>query len=218
MRTAVVYVFPQINAKVYEPQAMRFAKQYLRFPAGETNHDLYVVCNGGGEVTKRQESLFEPLAPTFLYHNNCGRDIGAFIMAAQNVPCDLLVCLGAPTRPRMDCWLDRMVRAVEDNGPGLYGCWGFHAPAVHIRTTVFWITPQILNAYPVQIDDHRRYEFEHGGQSITRFCMSKGFPVMQVTGRGVFPVDKWHHVEQADCIFMDQHCERIGWIDDGGGW
>lgn len=218
MKVAVVYVFPQVNAKVYEPQAMRFSKQYVRFPPGATNHNLYVVCNGGGEITKRQESLFEPLAPTFLYHNNAGKDIGAYIMAAQNVPCDLLVCLGAPTRPRMDCWLDRIVRAVEDNGPGLYGTWAFHVPAPHIRTTVFAISPRILNAYPHEVDDGKRYFFEHGAESITKFCMKKGFPVLQVTGAGVFDISRWHHVPQEQCLFMDQHCERLGWQDTGSGW
>ena len=218
MRVAVIYVFPQVSANVYEPMAKRFSLQYVRNPPGETDHGLYVVCNGGGEVTSRQESLFEPLAPTFIYHNNFGRDIGAFQMAAANIPCDLLVCIGAPARPRMACWLDIMVRAVEDNGPGLYGCWGFHAPAVHIRTTVFWITPQILNSYPLQVDDHHRYEFEHGTNSITRYCMKKGFPVMQVTKRGVFAVDGWHHVEVGDCLFLDQHLERAGVQDIGGGW
>lgn len=219
MKVAVVYVLPVPHAKVYEPMARRFSIQYMRFPPGETEHSLHVVINGGdGQVEKRQQDLFSPLVPTFLHHNNAGRDIGAFIMAARSIPCDLLVCVGSPARPRIDCWLDRIVKAVENNGPGLYGPWAFHAPAPHVRTTVFAISPQILNAYPIPIDDSRRYHFEHSHESITMYTMKKGFPVLQITARGVFAIDGWHHVETVDCLFADQHLDRGGYVDVGGGW
>lgn len=219
MKVAIAYIFPLVNARVYEPQARRFALQYMRFPPGETDHQLYVIANGGaGKLDKRQEDLFSPLVPAFLHHNNAGRDIGGFIMAARHVPCDLLVCMGAPARPRMACWLDIIVRAVENNGPGLYGPWAFHVPAPHIRTTVFAISPQILNAYPITVDDSRRYHFEHSHESITMFCMKKGFPVLQTTARGVFSIENWHHVEQKDSLFADQHTDSIGWQDEGSGW
>jgi len=218
LKAAIAYVFPQVNHKVYEPMARRFTLQYMRHPPGSTDHELFVVCNGGGKITERQRLLFEPLVPQFIYHNNVGRDVGAFQMAAQTIPCDLLVCIGSPARPRLDCWLDTIVRAYEDNGPGLYGGWGFHVPSVHIRTTFFWLPPQILNAYPIQVDDAHRYEFEHGSRSLTQYCIKKGFPVMQVTKRGVFSFEKFHHVEQSDSLFADQHCDRLGWVDDGAGW
>jgi len=218
MKIAVVYVFASVQPHIYEPCARRFAAQYVRYPPGQTDHELYVIVNGGDKLTKRQEALFDPLVPVFIYHNNYGRDIGAYQMAARTISCDLLVCLGGPTRPRMAGWLDLMVRAVEENGPGLFGCWGFHAPAVHIRTTVFWITPHLFNAYPIQVGNDQRYHFEHSHESITLWTMKKGFPVLQVTARGVFPVTNWHHVEQSDSLFADQHCDRIGWVDEGGGW
>lgn len=218
MKIAVAYVFPQVSQSVYEPMAKRFSAQYCRFPPGVIDHELYVICNGGGRITPRQEALFAPLVPKFIYHDNTGRDIGAYQMAARTIPCDLLVCIGAPARPRYACWLDIMVRAVEDNGPGLFGCWGFHAPAVHLRTTVFWITPQVFNAYPIQVGNDQRYHFEHSHESITMWTIKKGFPCLQVTARGAFSVENWHHVEQADSLFADQHCDRIGWVDEGGGW
>jgi hypothetical protein len=213
--TAVVYVFPNLLHKTYDGMARRFAHQYVQFPPGETNHELYVVVNGGGQITKRQEDLFAPLVPKFIYHDNSGRDVGAFQMAARQLDCDLMVCIGAPARPRMAGWLDIMCRAVEDHGSGLYGLWAFHAPATHVRTTCFWLPPQLMNWYPVHIHDGLRYDFEHGSQSITRFAMSKGMPVLQVTRRGVFSTDKWHHVEYEDCLFLDQHSERLGWTDEG---
>lgn len=213
MKVAVIYVFPQVEAKKYEMMAHRFATQYMSHPPGESDHDLIVCVNGGGQITPRQEKLFDPLVPTFIYHNNVGKDLGAYMMAARNVPCDLLVCIGAPARPRMAGWLDLMVRAVENNGPGVYGCWAFHEPAVHIRTTVFWISPELLTAYPHVIDNSNRYQFEHGPDSIALWCMKRGFPALQVTRRGVFSVEKWHYINHEDSLFADQHMDGQGFVD-----
>ncbi len=219
MRVAIAYIFPNLSPKVYEPMARRFSIQYLRNPPGASEHELYVISNGGGRVTERQEKIFDPLVPNFIYHDNIGRDIGAFQMAARTIPCDLLVCIGSPARPRSPGWLDIMVQSVENHGPGLYGVWGFHSPTPHIRTTVWWISPQILNAYPIQVGNDQRYHFEHSHESITAFSIKKGFPVLQVTNRGVFSIERWHHVELDDSPFIDQHGERsLGWVDDGGGW
>jgi hypothetical protein len=182
----------------------------MNHPPGETNHDLYVVLNGGSSVSDRAENLFDPLAPKFLFHNNSAKDIGAYMMAARTVPCDLLFCIGSPARPRIDGWLDYMVRAVENNGPGIYGCWGFHHPSTHLRTTVFAITPDLLNNYPHTIDDARRYEFEHGKDCILLWCVRKGFAGMMVTARGEFPLDQFHYVDHRDSLFTDQHMDGAG--------
>lgn len=211
MQVAVVYCYPNLMPKTYDPMAARFAQTYVDNPPGETDHELYVVVNGGGRLTSRQERLFDPLAPKYVYHSNVGKDVGAFQLCARSIPCDLMVCLGAPVRCNVAGWLDIMVRAVENHGPGLYGVWGFHAPAAHIRTTVFWIPPKIFNAYPIQVDDSRRYHFEHSHESITKWCLKMGFPVLQCTARGVFSLERWHHVEKADCLMLDQHSERLGW-------
>lgn len=208
MRVAVVYVFPTVNFRHYEKLAARFVAAYAKHPAG-AEHELYVAVNGGGQITDRQRALFDSINPHYIYHNNVGRDIGAYQMAARGVPCDLLVCVGAPVRPCHIGWLAYMVAAVEDNGPGLYGCWAFHVPNPHLRTTLFWTAPEILNAYPEQIQNHRRYEFEFGKNSISQFCMRKGIPVLQVTRLGVFEQANWHHVEREDCLMLDQHCDNL---------
>lgn len=208
MKVAVAYVFPQVSPKLYEPMARRFVAQYMEHPPGETQHSLHVIVNGGGRLTERQKRLFDPLVPEFFYHDNSGRDIGAYQVFSRQTDCDLMVCIGTPGRPRADGWLDLMAYAVENHGPGVYGCWGFDTPQPHIRTTVFWITPHVLNAYPTAVDNAHRYEFEHGGNSITRFCMRHGLASLQVTLRGVFGVDRFHPVELEDSLFADQHYDK----------
>jgi len=213
MRIAVVYVF--VPTLAYENMARRFATEYINHPPGESEHDLFVCVNGGGKVTPGQERLFDPLVPQFIYHDNSAKDLGAYFKAARTIPCDVLVCIGSPVRPRLAGWLDRMAAAVEQNGPGIYGCWAFHEPTKHIRTTMFWITPELLNAYPYAIDNSRRYWFEHSANSITSWCLRNGFCACQVTARGAFHVEQWHTPEQEDCLMLDQHCDRLGWKDEG---
>lgn len=208
MVVSVIYILPQINQKLYHPMAVRFKNAYMENPPGEADHELY-VCSNGGRITPQQERLFDPLVPTFIQHNNVGRDIGAYVMAAQTIPCDFLFCIGAHARPCKAGWLDRFVRALEDNGPGVFGPWAFAVPEVHIRTTVFAITPELLNAYPTRIDDSNRYQFEHSRNSITLWCLKQGFQAMQVTAAGVFPASQFHHTEKDECLFEDRHSDSL---------
>lgn len=213
MRIAVVYCYPNLNHLTYDKLAQRFTDKFIKYAPGISDHTLHVVANGGGKITPRQERLFHPLVPQFMYHDNSGRDLGAYMMAARTLTADLLVCLGAPVRPCREGWLDTVVHAVENNGPGLYGFWGFSVPTVHLQTTAFCIAPQILQAYPIEITNERRYQFEHGTNSITAFTIKTGFPVMQVTARGAFPPESFRHVERDECLLLDQFDKHYGYVD-----
>lgn len=209
MKIALVYVLPVANPKLYLPMARRFVEKYIEFVPGTTDHELFVCINGGTGLHSQLRELFYPLVPSFLYHDNSGRDIGAYQMAAKSIKCDLIMCMGTPVRPCKAGWLDWIVKAVEDNGPGLYGCWAFHVPAPHIRTTLFWTWPEILNSYPHAIETSQRYSFEFGATSITSHCMKMKLPVLQVTAYGVFEQKDWHFVEPDENIFEDQHVDKL---------
>jgi hypothetical protein len=155
--------------------------------------------------------IFSPLTCNFMMHDNRGKDIGAFQEAAHKIPCDLMVFLGAPIHARQAGWLDRIVNVYEQNGPGLYGPWGFHQPMVHLRTTAFWCAPELLNSYPFVVHNDSRYEFEHGQRSIVNHVTSLGLPVYQVTWDGCYPLEHWHHVPNEQCLLLDQFCDRIGY-------
>lgn len=211
MTTALIYVFP--NQLKYESLAQRFADKYVEHPPGETECVLHVVVNGGGKITPGQERLFHPFRPKFLYHDNSAKDLGAYLMAARMIDCDLMVCLGAPVRPCRAGWLDMIVSAVENNGPGLYGPWGAHAPTTHLSTTAFAIAPEILKTYPYPVKNETRYQFEHGPQSITAFTRKQGFPVMQVTARGVFRVEHFHVPDRSETLLLGQVTAHYGFED-----
>jgi len=212
VNVAVVYVWPQLKVNQYYPLALRFAQTWLRFPPGSEDHTLYIIGNGG-EVPMLARAPFAPIPGCqFREHDNTGWDIGAFQSASETIPGDLLVCLGAPVHFHHSGWLDRMVDSYLVHGPALYGCWAYLSPNWHVRTTAFWCPPELLNAYPYTIGSGRksRYEFEHGGNSFTRFVLGAGFDCNLVTWDGVYPFDQWHdHNPGPDhSLVHDQHIHR----------
>lgn len=211
MKVALVYVYPDMLSHVYRPLARRFVQSYMDHPPGEHDHDIHVVVNHGVSGDRAYPRLFSPLTCQFSIHDNTGKDIGAFQKAAQSIKCDLMVFLGAPVHFRRGGWLDRIVNVYEQNGPHFYGCWGFHNPAVHIRTTAFWCAPELFNSYPYVVNNDSRYEFEHGQRSIVKHVMSVGMFAYQVTWSGCYNIEDWHHVENDDCLMLDQHTDGMGY-------
>jgi hypothetical protein len=145
----------------------------------------------------------------FLEHNNYAKDIGAFILAAASLDCDLMVCLGSPVHFHKVGWLDRIADIYLQLGPGLYGPWGFHSPAPHIRTTAFWLPPALLLSYPHPVDNEHRYDFEHGAQrSLLQWTLRNELPVAMVTNTKVGVYPEFFHVPLYDCLLRDQHVDR----------
>ena len=209
MKVIVAHVHPDVDLATYNPMARRFVETYMDHPPGQADHELVVLVNHGHpHGLPGYRKLFEPLACSFMLHDNTGKDIGAYQMAAREIPCDLLVCLGAPVYFPRAGWLDRIVNTYEQNGPGLYGPWGFHQPKPHIRTTAFWCAPELLNSYPYVVHNDSRYEFEHGDKSITAHVTQLGLPAFMVTWDGCHPMKGWHHASRAQSLMLDQHSDR----------
>lgn len=205
MRIAIVYIFPTAAANIYVPMAKRFVSTYLQYPPGEADHDIHVAINGGIEIGPWCRRLFDPLPCRFFQHNNAGKDIGAYQAAADAIECDLMLCLGSPVHFHKPGWLDQIVRAYDEYGPTLYGAWGFQVPRPHLRTTVFWLPPELLNSYPTRIDNSNRYEFEHGVLSIATWSKKVGFDPLMVTWSGVYRMEAWQNISREESLFIDQH-------------
>lgn len=210
MKVAVVYVYPMINVRMFYPSAKRFADTY-RYSHKSIPHDLHVMVNGGNP---RSIDMGPFMGITYQTHeyNNIGWDIGSFQWAAENIPCDLMICLGTHIHFHKPMWLERMVDAFIENGPALYGCWAYLSPNWHVRTTCFWCPPQLINAYPNQVGSARasRYDFEHGSNSFTRFVLSAGMDCLMVTWSGVFPFSDWQNNAPGpeESLVLDQHVHR----------
>ena len=209
MKIALVYIHPTALANTYGPYARRFVETYMENPPGISDHEIHVAINGSISIGDWCEKLFHPLGVSFFQHNNYGKDIGAYQVAADMIPCDLMVCLGSPVHFHKPGWLDRIVMAYEENGPAVYSPWGFHHPLPHLRTTAFWCPPELLNAYPTRVSDSDRYAFEHSTNSFTLWSQKQGFEPMMVTWRGVYSMAGWHPVSRDESLFIDQHMERL---------
>lgn len=208
MKIALVYIHPTAMAATYVPMARRFVETYMANPPGETPHEIHVAINGGVAKGGWCDNLFNPLPCRFFQHNNYGRDIGAYQAAADFIECDLMVCLGAPIHFHRAGWLDRLMLSYYENGPAVYGPWGFQFPLPHLRTTAFWLPPSLLLAYPRMVGDGDRYGFEHGPQSITLWSQNQGFEPRMVTWSGCYEMPAWHHVPRHESLFIDQHMDR----------
>jgi hypothetical protein len=212
LNVAVCYVHPRMHMKTYIPAGRRFAQSYMAHPPGGTPHEVHVVINGDDQVRQHDPTTFKPLPVKFRVHDNWGKDIGAFQKCAREIPADLMVFCGAHVHFRHPGWLDVMVNAYERNGPGLYGAYAFHEPNPHIRTTCFWMPPDLLNAYPHSVGNDFRYEFEHGAtHSIVKWVTDMGFNAWMVTWNGTFAVKDWRHVQNHEAVVLDQHSDRIGY-------
>lgn len=205
MKIAIIYTHPTANAMVYVPMARRFVESYMANPPGESDHEIHVCINGSIAMGDWNKRLFHPLVPQFFQHNNYGKDIGAYQAAADIIECDLMVCLGAPLHFHRAGWLDRIVMAYLENGPAVYGPWGFHSPRPHLRTTAFWCPPEFLNSYPIRVGNGERYQFEHGADSLTLWSQKQGYEPLQVTWRGTYNMESWHPVSASESLLTDQH-------------
>ncbi len=208
MTVSVAYVYPAIQQQRYWPFAKRFVETWQQFPPGDTPHELVVYVNGR-EPGPLDKGLFAPVNARLVGRDNSAWDIGCYQDAAETLDCDLLVCLGAPVHFHRSGWMDRMVDAYVDNGPGLYGCACYLTPGWHVRTTIFWFPPILLRSYPEVVGTNRqsRYGFEHGSNSFTRHVLGLGYPAIMVTWRGIYPFDQWanHAPDRNDILARDQH-------------
>ncbi len=205
MKIAIIYVHP---AGWFDP-AMRFLNSYHNHPP-MLEHETVVICNGG-KADEETRFLFASLPSlTLLEHDNSGQDIGAFQLAAELVPADMMMFFGAHAYFRRPGWLYRAEEAFRTHGTdNLYGATGNQGDMrfnvfPHIRTTAFWCSPVLMNAFPWKISSDNlppsprgyRYEFEHGAHGLTTW-------VTQILQRRAIVVSFSEHadVTQADSLF-----------------
>lgn len=186
MKIVVVYVYAPAGGKQYEQYALRFLDCYHRFSAGVA-HDTVVALNGAAATTELK-CLFGSLPNlTLLEHDNSGYDIGAFQHAARDIPCDMMVFFGASTWFTRPGWLLRMATSFERHGPAQYGAMGNRGDIPvrvwpHIRTTAFWMPPDLMNKYPTRVTQPgQRHPFEHGPNCFSEWLRKRGVQSWVVT-------------------------------------
>lgn len=221
MKIAVVYVYASsVFGLKYDLYAHRFLHCYNAFPPG-ISHDSVVVLNGA-KANSEMACLFSLLPNCqFLEHDNSGYDIGAFQFAAMLVPCDMMVFFGASTFFFRPGWLARMAQAYERHGNAQYGAMGNRGNLAvkvwpHIRTTAFWMHPQLMNGYPKRIRrSSDRHPFEHGPECFTNWVTQQGLKSWVVNWNSELEWQDWDsnpngfsRGNQSAILAGDHLCER----------
>jgi hypothetical protein len=196
MRVAIVFVYPLGGAGKYYDRAIRFLQTYHDNPPGH-DHDSVIVCNGA-PACEETKFMFSSLPNVrFLEHGNQGQDLGAFQLASQQAPCDMMVYFGAETYFRKPGWLARMVEVFTKYGSNhLYGSTGNQGDArfnvwPHARTTAFWCSPHLMNSHPMRVTgmgENERYAFEHGENGLSSWFIKDNRRVWIVGWDCVWPL------------------------------
>lgn len=205
-----------------ESDAIRFTTYYRQYSA-DYPHTLIVV--GNDPNWRNYKRHFEGIPCFFIEGDNIGHDIGAFQSVANDVTCDLIVFFGSSSYVTAKGWLKRMVEAYQKHGRGIYGSTasgqdlrvGVYA---HIRTTGFWMPPDLLKSYPYEVDSSQqsRYAFEHGQLNITNWVLNQGGKVLMVTWIGEYESHQWstapnafRNGNQSAIIVRDRLCDPPFW-------
>lgn len=182
------------------------------------DHVTTIVCNGS-EPDCDAKGLFSILPNLqFMRHDNSGKDIGAFISACKQSTADMIVFFGASTYFKREGWLLRMASAFNQFGMAQYGTMGNRGSSnvlPHLRTTGFWMAPELLNSYPHHISSEERYAFEHYGEKcFTQWVTDLGLKNYVITWDGAYLWEEWdsfpeglHRGTQSAMLCGDRLCE-----------
>jgi hypothetical protein len=221
MKITLVYNFPAFGQH-HDSCALRFVRTYAAFPPG-IEHEVVVISNGG-PVTSIMRDIIEKEGhfPNLRWfeRSNEGKDLGGFQEVSEKVPADWFVFFGGSIFFWKAGWLKRIAESIEACGETLYGTMAggsnlSQAVYPHIRTTGFWTTPKIMNAYPHKAKcDNDRYEMEHRENCLTMWAEKNGFIPKVVTWDAIYDIPQWvsikdgfHISDQSGLLFKDRLCE-----------
>lgn len=234
MKVCLVYVFPCLADEHHVELALRFITTYREHPAG-MEHELVVVCNGGGPsqpLSWHGEKLWSPRdlfsfipGTQFFLHDNSGFDIGAYQAVAKHIDADIMVCLGQSVYFHREGWLKRWATGWESYGPGMYGPFASHQIRPHLNTTAFAVPPGFFQRYyPEKVNTHdQRYAFENSSMAFWSRVNSARKSVALVTWDGVWAPTNWRKPknilwkgDQSNCLMWCNHTDRYFQSDANG--
>lgn len=214
----LVYIYPMLG-DLHDRYAARFVSTYHEHLPG-MRHKLLVVANGG-PPTPLARLLFSSIACEFIEHDDSGWDIGGFQKAVEHIDTELAVFCGGTVSFERDGWLKRMHDAYVTHGRRLYGTFACWQPALHIRTTGFWMPTELFAKYPFRITDtSQRYGFEWGPNNMTEWLVRSQLEPVLVTWSGDYFRDRWSRATgfygtgvPGDCLLRDRQCNTTGYIE-----
>lgn len=218
-----VVIFVRVCGKPeYEPGAQRWLASYEQYKPAMP-HDLWII----NRYADAPDNSFDHLGATYIRYDQNGWDCGAWKFAARNIPAPLLVCFNSSCVIRGGGWLERLTRAAERNGKGIYGPLTSLEIAPHVRTPCMAFQPEVMNEYPSEVntrEDTYRFEscgYPDGTPNVTVWAQRRGYATRLVTWDGDYDLPDWRtpaHIfrrgDQSNLMVWDRHCEAYAGSDD----
>lgn len=209
-RPMMIYVYVARNAK-FAVSTAEFLASYKQFPPG-VDHDTVIMVNNG-DGSEASSALNGLPRCQFLWHDNSGQDIGAYIALSDRIQSDCALYIGGGTFFQRAGWFARMMEVWRKYGPGFYGTQSSYERSPHLCTTCFLCDPQEVAAYPFVIQSAQdRYHFEYGPNSLWRRISDSGKPAKLVTWDGEYdwpewrtPPDIFRRGNQSNCVSFFKH-------------
>jgi hypothetical protein len=206
-----------------ESSARRFVESALKYQPGAAV-TWVIACNSpyGNQLSQTMQDVFSKLGKVVYFkHDNSGYDIGAFQAYSRQSQADILLFFGKTAYFRRHEWAFPVLNAFRTCGEnaiyGTHGNMGDQRVNVspHVRTTGFWLSPKVLNRYPITVKTpDMRYPFEHGPNGLTMWAWSQGMQVLVVDGDGIWQFPTWddstegfHRGTQRALLFGDRLSE-----------
>jgi len=210
-----VIIFTRVHGKPeYNEGAVRWRDSYTA-NRPEMPHDVVIV----NRYADHDDDLFDGVASHYLRYDGGGWDCGTWKHVAQEFNVDLLVCFNSSTRIQAPGWLERIVNAVDQHGPGLYGPLTSFEVNPHVRTPCFIFQPEVLRRFPEEINDRQAtYQFECMGYpdtpNVTQWVRAQGWQTRLITWDGCYDLPDWRKPEnifrrgdQSNLLVHDRHCD-----------
>jgi len=202
--TAVVYLARGADHEWFA-SFQRFLASYQKFPAGR-EHALYILYKGfeSKDDLDRAMNLFSAVNASGINLDDYGLDIGAYLIAANELVEDQVCFLNTHSEILAPGWLEKLARHLERPEVGLVGATGsFESlsplasqfpsfPNIHLRSNAFLIERELFNSLVGGSVIHQKLDaffVESGLLSLTRQVLKQGLMVLVVgrNGRGYPP-------------------------------
>jgi hypothetical protein len=220
----VLYPVPCESAEVWRQfrhYVERFCSTWRQHPPGATVELIALCCKAypSDELLR----LFEGLPVRFLRYDGDGADLGAHQWAAKELTGNpLLICCTSRMYFHREGWADRLLRARESNGAGLYGISAsYEGGKLHLCTRGYCLDAEDFRAYPVTLESRDKgVYFECGEGCLLDWMAKRGREAFLVYWDGVWPKRDWferpnifRRGDQSNMLMWDKHTDLYSRAD-----
>lgn len=219
MKPTIILPLPFDDWATFEPFVKRFVETFKQFPPSCPYQIHAVGC--WGRPTDRVREMFYGTKTEFYFYANDGADIGSAQQATRFLDDDtFMVMMTSRCYFHRAGWLERLVEARKQHGPGLYGCSANHEGyRLHLCTRAYAMDAGDFKDYPIKIDSRLKGPmFEIGENNphgnLMEWMESKDRPSRLVFFDGVREKPDWftapnrfRHGDQSNMLVLDKHTD-----------